>query len=46
MCIDILQQGAWIEMGLRADPITQDVEADLMGFGADFDQPDFRQSDS
>jgi hypothetical protein len=29
MCVDILQQGAWIAMGLRADPITQSVEADL-----------------
>lgn len=29
MCVDILQQGAWIAMGLRADPITQGAEANL-----------------
>jgi hypothetical protein len=29
MCVDIMQQGAWIALGLRPDPITQDVKADL-----------------
>jgi hypothetical protein len=29
MCVDILQQGAWIAMGLKSDPITHEVEADL-----------------
>ena len=29
MSIDILHQGAWISMGLRADPATGEVEQDL-----------------
>jgi len=29
MCIDILMQGAWVCLGLRADPVTGKVEADL-----------------
>ena len=29
MSIDILHQGAWIAMGLRADPATGEVEQDL-----------------
>ena len=29
MCIDILQQGAWIAMGLRTDPVTREVKADM-----------------
>jgi hypothetical protein len=29
MCLDILHQGAWIAMGLVADPVTQEVEKDL-----------------
>lgn len=31
MCIDILNQGAWIAMGLVADPATQQIEKDLAG---------------
>src|SRR4051794_4493955 len=29
MCIDILNQGAWISLGLISDPATGKVEADL-----------------
>jgi hypothetical protein len=29
MCIDILNQGAWISLGLISDPATGQVEADL-----------------
>lgn len=29
MSIDILQQGAWISLGLRPDPITRNVAPDL-----------------
>lgn len=29
MCIDILQQGAWIAMGLVSDPATGAIERDL-----------------
>lgn len=29
MCIDILQQGAWIALGLIADPTTGEIQAEL-----------------
>lgn len=29
MCLDILQQGAWIGLGLVPDPVTQHVERNL-----------------
>lgn len=29
MCIDILQQGAWISLGLISDPATGQIEQDL-----------------
>lgn len=29
MCIDILQQGAWIAMGLRAEPVTGELTPDM-----------------
>lgn len=31
MCIDVLQQGAWISMGLVADPATGQIEKDMAG---------------
>lgn len=29
MCLDILQQGAWISLGLVLDPVTQKIERNL-----------------
>ncbi|HSV73092.1 MAG TPA: DUF1844 domain-containing protein [Chthonomonadales bacterium] len=41
MCIDILMQGAWVCLGLRADPVTGKVEADLANARVLIDSVDF-----
>jgi len=44
MCIDILHQGAWISMGLIADPATGQIEKDMAAAKTAIDSVEFLAS--